>query len=100
MNDSEKRRRELLEQTRELYSDRYDVPAIHPRYRDYYRQLYPEDSEGQYSTFGLRVFFCVLLFVAFVAIDAKKQEIWNVDSKRIVQEITTDLDIEEVWKEL
>lgn len=100
MNDSEKRRRELLERTRELYSDCGEPPAVHPRYRSFYQQIYPGDEETPSGTFGVRVFLCLLLFAAFVAMDTGKQKIWNVDSNRIVQEITTDMDVAEVWKSL
>lgn len=100
MNDTEKRRRDLLRQTRQRYSDYYEPPAIHPRYRNFYRQIYPEESETGYGTFGVRLFLCFLLFAAFVTMDAKKQEFLHVDSQKIVQEITTDLDVARVWKNL
>lgn len=99
-NDSERRRRELLEQTRQLYSDRFVPPAVHPRYSGSYNRLYGEEAEGSGSTFGARVFLCLLLFAAFVTMDMKKQEVFHVDSERIVEEITTDLDVAEVWKNL
>ncbi|MGN1166767.1 MAG: hypothetical protein ACI4S2_10125 [Lachnospiraceae bacterium] len=100
MNDSEKRRKQLLEETRARYSDYREPPAVHPRYRNSYNRLYREDAEEEYSTFGIRAFLCLLLFVAFVTMDIKKQEILHVDTQRIVQEITTDLDVAEVWKNL
>lgn len=100
MNDSERRRRELLEQTRQLYSDRFSPPAIHPRYSGSYNRLYGEEGEESSGTFGARVFLCLLLFAAFVTMDMKKQEIFHVNSERIVKEITTDLDVAEVWKNL
>lgn len=100
MNDSEKRRKQLLEQTRARYSDYRDPPAVHPRYKSSYNRLYSDEPEEGYSTFGIRVFLCLLLFAAFVAMDVKKQEIMHVDSQRIVQEITTDFDVAEVWKNL
>ena len=48
MNESEKRRKKLLEETRSLYSDWRTPPAVHPRYRAAYRRLYPgeETEEG------------------------------------------------------
>ncbi|MGF0032892.1 hypothetical protein ACQRBN_07980 [Bariatricus sp. SGI.154] len=101
MNDSEKRRRELLEQTRELYNERRSIPAVHPRYGTAYRQLYEEDQPmASPGTFGLRVFLCLLLFAAFVAMDKNGSEVMKVDSSRIVEEITYDLDVAEVWKSL
>ena len=100
MNDSEKRRRELLEQTRQRYSDYWTPPAVHPRYSGSYNRLYGGEREESVSTFGARVFVCLLLFAAFVTMDMKKQEVFHVDSERIVKEITTDMYEDEVWKNL
>lgn len=99
-NDSERRRRELLEQTRQRYSDHWNPPAVHPRYSGSYNRLYGEEGVGSDSTFGARVFLCLLLFAAFVTMDMKKQEVFHVNSERIVKEITTDLDVAKVWKNL
>ena len=101
VNDSEKRRQRLLEQTRELYGEKRSIPAIHPRYGAAYHQIY-SDEQPQIppSTFGIRLFLCLLLFAAFVSMDKNKREVMNVNSSRIVDEITTNLDVAEVWKEL
>jgi hypothetical protein len=101
VNDSEKRRQRLLEQTRELYGEKRSIPAIHPRYGAAYHQIY-SDEQPQIppSTFGIRLFLCLLLFAAFVSMDKNKSEVMNVNSSRIVDEITTNLDVAEVWKEL
>ena len=71
MNESEKRRKQLLEETRSLYSDWRTPPAVHPRYRAAYGKLYKreEDQEEMPGTFGLRALLCFLLFAAFVAMD-------------------------------
>ena len=37
---------------------------------------------------------------AFVSMDKNGREVWQVDSSRIMNEITSDVDIAEVWKEL
>lgn len=102
MNSSEKRRKELLEQTRRLYSDRREPPAVHPRYGSIYRGLYGNDSDELMpaGTFGVRLFLAFLLFAGFVTMDQQKYEVFHVNSDRIVQEIETDLDVEEVWKGL
>lgn len=101
MNDSEKRRQRLLEQTRELYGERRTIPAVHPRYGAAYRQIYSDEQAGlPPSSFGIRLFLCLLLFAAFVSIDKNQGEVMHVSSSRIVDEITTDLDVAEVWKEL
>ena len=102
MNESEKRRKKLLEETRSLYSDWRTPSAVHPRYRAAYRRLYPgeETEEGMPGTFGLRAFCCFLLFAAFVAMDYQGGTILEADSQRITEEIATDLDVAEVWKNL
>lgn len=102
MNDSEKRRQRLLEQTRELYGEKRTIPAVHPRYGAAYRQIYSDEQQQPIppSSFGIRLFLCLLLFAAFVSMDKNKSEVMHVDSSRIVDEITTDLDVVEVWKEL
>lgn len=100
MNDSERRRRQLLKETRERYSDRTAPPAVHPRYRSSYMGIYGGEEEEPASTFGARVLICLLLFAAFVTMDLKDQEVFHMDSDRIVKEITTDLDVAEVWKSL
>ena len=100
MNDSEKRRRQLLEETRSLYSDRNSPPAVHPRYKFAYARLYGSEDEMAPDTFGLRLFLCFMLFAAFVAMDNNGITVKSVSSDRIVQEITTDLDVAEVWKNL
>lgn len=45
MNDAERRRQELLEQTRALYNDRRTIPAVHPRYANAYHYLYGKSQE-------------------------------------------------------
>lgn len=100
MNDSEKRRRQLLEETRSLYSDRNSPPAVHPRYKFAYARLHGDEEEMAPGTFGLRLFLCFMLFAAFVAMDNNGITVKSVSSDRIVQEITTDLDVAEVWKNL
>ena len=100
MNKSEKRRRQLLNETRYLYSDRKGPPAVHPRYGAAYHKLYGEEDTGAVSTFGIRVFLCFMLFAAFVAMENNGIEVKHVNSDRVIQEITTDMDVAEVWKNL
>lgn len=101
MNDSEKRRRKLLEQTRDMYSDKRNPPAVHPRYGAAYSRLYEGETGDVVSgTFVIRTFLCVMLFAAFVVMDYEDSKILHVSSDQIVEEITTDVDIAEVWKNL
>lgn len=91
MNETEKRRRELLLQARNLYQDTGTFPAVHPRYRAAYQSIYgTQDSvigNGR-GTFGIRTVICVLLFAAFLVTDYKKIELWNMDSSEITAMIT------------
>ena len=64
MNEAEKRRRELLEQTRYSYQES-GIPAIHPRYRASYSELYGEE-EAEQGSLGIRTFICMILFAVFV----------------------------------
>lgn len=100
MNEAEKRRKQLLEQTRARYSEQRMPPAVHPRYGAVYNQLYGQDEEMKVSTLGVRTFLCVLLFTMFVAMDYKEEEVLNINSSKIIEVISTDLDVQEVWKNL
>ena len=100
VNSSEKRRKQLLEQTRKLYCDQ-EIPAVHPRYGMAYAGLYPEAGmQTESGSFGVRFFLSFLLFALFVSIDYDGREIMNVNSEKVVDEIRMDMDVEEVWKNL
>lgn len=105
MNDAERRRRELLEQTRSMYRDKRTIPVVHPRYGSAYHYLYgkteeeiSENTKG--GTFGIRLFLCALIFAAFLTADKQKQEVFHMNSSEIADEIMKDFDIQEVWKVL
>lgn len=100
MNNAEKRRKQLLNQTRGLYSDNKTWPAVHPRYGAVYSQLYGNDDEGVQSTFGVRMVLCILLFAMFMAMNYKDVKIANVDSRKITNAIEQQVDLQEVWKNL
>ena len=106
MNSPEERRRELLRQTRKLYEERKDVPAVHPRYGRIYQDLYrdpekPETHSG--GSFYIRLAIGSLCFVCFVYMDQSKTKVADVDSRAIVNQIEKNMDadtIREVWKAL
>ena len=106
MNDSEMRRRELLRQTRKLYDERRDVPAVHPRYGSVYHSLYDDGEEEQTSlagSFYIRLMIGILCFAGFVYMDQSKISVAEVDSTAIVNQIEKNVDadtIKEVWKNL
>lgn len=98
MNESERRRKQLLEEARSLYSDKHDPPAIHPRYQSFYTKLYgkEEGEEDETSTFAIRGFICILLFCVFVVADYKGADFAKVDSKKVVQEIEYQIDLKKI----
>ena len=95
MNDSERRRKELLELTRQRYSDSTAPPAVHPRYHAVYEDLYGTEDELPGGTLGIRTFFCILLFAVFLSMDHNHNNIWNVSSENVVEAVTSDMDIQE-----
>ncbi len=104
MNDSEARRRELLRQTRKLYDENAFIPAVHPRYRNVYQELYgPDGTQEEGSSFYIRLMIGILAFFCFVWMDYQDIKVSDVDSKKIVNQIEKQMDLEEiqeVWKNL
>ena len=74
MNESELRRQELLRQTRKLYNDHNELPAVHPRYGRICSSLY---GDG---------------FVFYVCVDQSQAEIAQVSSSVIAEQIGQDMD--------
>ena len=92
MTETEKRRTELLEQTRQLYTEQYSPPAIHPRYRSVYQSLYKNDVKAnRRSTFAIRLFVAVLIFGLFAI--ASKNE-WK-ETTMVTNEITRN-----IWEDI
>ena len=106
MNDSEMRRKELLQQTRRLYDERRDIPAVHPRYGRIYNNLYngtDEQKEQTGGSFYLRLVIGILCFICFVYMDQSNAAVAEVNSTSIVNQIEKDLDMDtvmEVWNNL
>ena len=87
MNHTEKRRQKLLEQTRSLYTDRRGVPAVHPRYKAAYHEIYPEDTGDMKSSFGLRLGISVVLFAVFIAMKQNGTEVLGMDNLQVLEAI-------------
>lgn len=83
MTETEKRRKELLEHTRRLYSEKYMPPAVHPRFNGTYYSLYKTENEKEEKgTFGIRVIVAALLFGLYVAAGRT-----DFNTEMVVQEI-------------
>ena len=93
MNEVEKRRIKLLQEVRKNYRDKSTPPAIHPRYSCTYHSLYQNDEVqfSPHSTFLLRLIIAALIFAFVFVIDYNKEEIANVNSQTIVNEIQKSL---------
>lgn len=98
MNQSEKRRQELLESTRALYRDTHMPPAIHPRYGNIYSDLYGEEEPA--GSFGIRTVLCCILFAVFVFMDYEDVRVADVSSQMVTQAIEADSGFAEVWNNL
>ena len=82
MNDPEMRRRELLRQTKRLYDERKDIPAVHPRYGRIYHELYHKEAGQQDQTGGsfyLRLVIGILCFISFVYMDQSNAGVAEVE---------------------
>ncbi|MFI3207724.1 MAG: hypothetical protein R3Y40_01180 [Eubacteriales bacterium] len=99
MTETEKRRIELLTKTRNLYNDKDKIPAIHPRYGNAYQTLYGnkyiQEEEKETSTFSLRLFLALMIFVLYATVDYQGIAIGNIDSGEIAQVISQDIVIQE-----
>ncbi len=94
MFDIEKRRTQLLQDTRKIYSEHYSPPAIHPRYQSVYGSLYGEDSSEKSPSikmFFIRLFVAMLIFGVLFLLDYREEKIANISSETIIQEIQKDL---------
>lgn len=87
MNQAEKRRQKLLEYTRNLYTDKRTVPAIHPRYKAAYYQVYEEEAKLPKSNFGLRVLISVILFLVYFTMKQNEVQILGMDNLQILETI-------------
>lgn len=98
VNETERRRRELLEQSRCRYQES-EIPAVHPRYGASYRNLYgTEEPEG--GSLGIRTFICMILFAVFVYMQNGGKDILHVNSNRVVREVKKDMNWTDVWRKL
>ena len=93
MNDVEKRRLQLLEETRNYYSIKYNPPAIHPRYQSAFFATQSEEDVLVHTkhTWVIRSVIALLIFSLFYLMDTRNEKIGTIDSQRVVQEVQRDL---------
>lgn len=94
MNDVEKRRLQLLQETRKNYSARYSPPAVHPRFQSTYDSLYRNHQNEQTEergSFFLRIVIAVLLFALVFIMDYSNEKIGTVDSQIVINEVQRNL---------
>ena len=94
MNDVEKRRQQLLQETRKNYSDKYSPPAVHPRFQSTYDSLYRDSRSEQMEergSFFVRAVIAILLFALFFLMDYSNEKIGTVDSQVVISEVQKNL---------
>lgn len=94
MNEQEIRRKELLRQTRMLYDEHNEIPAVHPRYSGAYHSLYPgrpEAQPGSGNSLRIRILVAVLCLIFYIYIDENQVRFADVDSITITEEIEKNL---------
>lgn len=62
MNETEKRRTELLKNTRKLYDTHYESWPVHQRYLSS-ASWEDEEKHAEGSSLGIRIFFSLLFFL-------------------------------------
>ena len=89
MNQTEKRRKILLEETRNLYSTNTTDYPIHPRYGS----TIFNNKEKEYDrpkTFMTRLFICILLFALYLSMDYSQNMLFNINSNQIKKIVSSD----------
>lgn len=100
MDSSQKRRQELLYQTRKIYSDKYKVPAVHPRYGNFDLEksgVSKIGDERKLSFFKLRILITLIIFVLYAGFEYMGVEIGKYNVQDVTDVISRNIDIQEVW---
>lgn len=93
MNQTEKRRQRLLEYTRNQYTDRRNVPAIHPRYKAAYYQVYEDDRKLPKSTFGMRLGISMILLAVYIVMKQNDMEVLGINNLQVLDTIVHNFQI-------
>ncbi len=94
MTDIERRRLELLTQTRNMYSEKSFPPAVHPRYQAAYRSIYGKqelEKQTTYHPFIIRAVIAIIIFASFFFMNQQQYTIGTISSQEIVGEVQKNL---------
>lgn len=98
MNSTEKRRQELLTQTRKLYNEKPRIPAVHPRFGSFGIESYEDETDvTPINSFRIRILLAVFLFMFFAGMDYAQVSVGDWDSSDIVSVVSQNVDVVEVW---
>lgn len=102
MTQAQQRRQDLLQQTRKLYSDKGNVPAVHPRYGNFGMTVGTDKEEPDtvISTFRMRVIIATVLFLLYAGLDYSGTTLMDYSSQDVVTAVSKQIDVVEVWKSL
>lgn len=93
MNDTQKRREQLLRETRSLYQSN-SIPAVHPRYRSAYHNLYDSgEEEKEPGSLSVRILISLILFALFATAEYNHDNIWKFSTEQVVTEIAKEPDL-------
>jgi len=95
MDQIEKRRKRLLEETRTIYSDKNRPAAIHPRYGSIYSENYDYQKDAK-GTLGIRFVLCLLLFAFFLTMDYTNSTMFNVSSSEVKEIISEKWEMDDI----
>ncbi len=97
MTEAELRRVELLAQTRNTYKERGNIPAIHPRYRSVYNEVYGSTETPSKDGVSFRLAIALFIFVVYAMISYKEFSVGGLNSDMVVEAISTNIEVVNVW---
>ena len=83
----------------ENFWNRHVTAIRNPGYRASYSELYGEE-EAEQGSLGIRTFICMILFAVFVFMQNEGKDILHISSTKVVQEVSKNADITDVWKKI
>ena len=83
MNEAEKRRAELLKNTRKLYDTRYEPWPVHQRYLSSAFQE-EEEKHPEHSSLSVRIFLSLLLFLLCILASQYEEHLYFASTNCIM----------------